>query len=112
MKRHLKKAINVLLFFVFAIQLNPVWAQSKNTIIGKVVDGAAKEAIIGATVSVKGKPIGGVTDADGKFSFTINQPLPVSLIVNFLGYERRQVDMARTTVNVIGNYTATVVMAK
>ena len=112
MKRHLKKAINVLFFFVFAIQLNPVWAQSKNTITGKVVDGAAKEAIIGATVSVKGKPIGGVTDADGKFSFTINQPLPVSLIVNFLGYERRQVDMARTTVNVIGNYTATVVMAK
>ena len=91
MRRHLQRLIKALFFLVFALQLNPVLAQTKNTITGSVIDGTTKEGIIGATVSIKGKLIGGVTDVNGKFSLTINQSLPVTLTVNFLGYERRQV---------------------
>ncbi len=50
-----------------------------------------REAIVGAAVSIKGKASGGITDVDGKFSVTVNQPLPVTLNITFLGYERRQI---------------------
>ena len=96
MRRHLQRLIKALFFLVFALQLNPVLAQTKNTITGSVIDGTSKEAIIGATVSLKGKAIGGVTDANGKFSLTISQPLPITLVVNFLGYERRLVVVHET----------------
>ena len=48
MRRHLQRLIKALFFLVFALQLNPVLAQTKNTITGSVIDGTTKEGIIGA----------------------------------------------------------------
>lgn len=91
MSKLFQRAIKTLFVLVFAWQINPVLAQTKNTITGSVVDAKTREAIIGAAVSVKGKSAGTVTDASGNFLLTVNQPLPVTLSVTFLGYERRQI---------------------
>ena len=91
MRKLLQRAIKTLFVLVFALQLNPVQAQTKSTITGLVVDAKTREAIVGAAVSIKGKASGSITDVDGKFSVTVNQPLPVTLNITFLGYERRQI---------------------
>lgn len=91
MKKHLQIVITTLCLISFVFQISPVLAQQKNTITGSVIDTKTKEAIIGATISIKGKAKGTATDQNGKFSLTIDQSLPVTLIVNFLGYERRLV---------------------
>ena len=56
------------------------------TIRGTVKDAHTAEALIGANVVVKGTTNGTVTDEDGKFSLTINQTLPVTLTISYLGY--------------------------
>lgn len=90
MRKYLQRVIKTFCLLVFVLQLNQVMAQPRNTIAGTVTDLKTKEAIIGATVSVKGKSVGTATDGQGKFSFDINQTFPVTLIVNYLGYERLQ----------------------
>ena len=82
------KAVFVLLLL---IQFNNGYGQQKVTITGSVTDVKTREAIIGASVTIRGKAQGTVTDEKGKFSFTFDHPLPVTLQVNFLGYERKQV---------------------
>jgi len=85
----LKMAARALLMFFLVLQLNLLFAQQSNVISGSVVDGKTNEAIIGATITVKGKAIGTATDAAGKFSFRIKQAFPVTLVVNCIGYGRR-----------------------
>lgn len=71
--------------FVFCLlsMLQPAIAQ---TIRGTVKDAHTAEALIGANVVVKGTTNGTVTDEDGKFSLTVNQTLPVTLTISYLGY--------------------------
>lgn len=60
-------------------------------ISGTVFDEAG-EAVIGASVSVKGSNIGTATDVDGKFSLTVSDPKAV-LIVSYLGYKPQEVSL-------------------
>ena len=65
---------------------------------GKIEDGS--EALIGATVIVKGKTGGTVTDMDGGFTISAN-PGDV-LEISYTGYETQEITLgAQTTVNVI-----------
>jgi TonB-linked SusC/RagA family outer membrane protein len=58
-----------------------------STLQGTVVDGATKEELIGATVSIKGTTHAVVTDAKGRFSFVTGQKFPYTLIIKYLGFE-------------------------
>ncbi len=61
---------------------------------GKVVDANSGESLIGASIQVKGTSFGTTTDVDGNFSLaTVNQ-LPVTLVVNYLGYQQRAIEVA------------------
>ena len=84
-----KIATRVLLMFLLVLQFDLLNAQQNTVISGNVVDGKSNEAIIGATITVKGKAVGTATDASGKFSFRVRQALPVTLVVNCIGYGRR-----------------------
>ncbi len=71
MKKLLQRAIKTFFILVFALQLNPVQAQNRNTITGSVIDAKTREAIVGAAVSIKGKASGGITDVPVA-QFTVN----------------------------------------
>jgi len=76
--------------FVVLMMLSlSVFAQTK--ISGKVTDSASNEALIGVSIAVKGKVIGTITDANGSFSLTTSTPVPFTISVSMVGYERQEI---------------------
>lgn len=67
---------------------------------GKVTDG--KEPIIGANITVKGTTEGTVTDLDGAFEFTTNQPTPLTLVISMVGMATTElkIDGSKEDINV------------
>jgi TonB-linked SusC/RagA family outer membrane protein len=74
---------------MMTLSLMPVYAQQANkTITGTVVD-AKGEAIIGATVVVKGTTVSTLSDAVGRF--TIQASTEAVLVVSFLGFRPQEI---------------------
>lgn len=73
------------------LRTKEVQQQQKHKITGTVLDSTG-EPIIGATVSVKGKPTDGViTDLDGKFTL-VTSANKVTLEVSYMGYKKASVE--------------------
>ena len=66
----------------FFLSIGMALAQTR--ISGTVVSSEDNEPVIGASVVVKGGKVGGVTDIDGKFSFTTTKSNP-TVIISYLG---------------------------
>ena len=62
-------------------------------VTGIILDKQTGEALIGATVAVKGTTVGTTTDIDGKFSFKITQSPPFTLTFSYVGYTVQEVDI-------------------
>ncbi len=93
------KQINKLsMLLAFCLCSFTIFAQT--TVKGKVTDG--KEPVIGANVTIKGTTDGTVTDMDGKFELTTNQPTPLTLVVTMVGMaiSEIQVEGSKDDVNV------------
>jgi outer membrane receptor protein involved in Fe transport len=76
--------------FVFIIAFCPAGAQN---ISGTVKDASTNESLIGATVSIKGSSSGTVTDEDGKFQLQVEQSFPITLIISYIGYLNKEVEV-------------------
>lgn len=70
------------------------------TVSGRVVDGATREPLIGATVQIKGITNGSVTDVAGHFELKTAQVLPFALVVSYVGYRSQEVIATTATVDV------------
>ena len=58
------------------------------------------EALVGASVAIKGTTQGTLTDGNGRFQLSVPDG-STTLVISYLGYERQEVDIAgRTVVNV------------
>ena len=69
-------------------------AFSNSTVNGRVIDAATGEPLIGAHVVLKdASGVGAATDLDGNFSLTIDEELPQTLIVEYLGYSQQEVNV-------------------
>ncbi len=66
-------------------------AVAQTKVGGKVTDQGSKEPLIGVSISVKGKVIGTISDANGNFSLTTSTPAPFTLLVSMVGYERQEI---------------------
>ncbi len=74
-----------------------VEASAPTKIKGHVKDSKTGEALIGATIRVKGTAAEGtVTDIDGNFTFTTSQVYPLVIEVGFMGYEAKDVAVSST----------------
>jgi TonB-linked SusC/RagA family outer membrane protein len=84
-------------FIISILILIPFLSISQNapiinaTVEGRVIDAKTQEALIGASILIKGTTNGGSTDLDGKFFLKTGQKLPFTLIINFVGYKSREV---------------------
>ena len=81
-------AVAVILPFTTLAQDKPI---INATVSGKVVDARTNEILIGATVSIKGTTNGASTDANGEFALITGQKLPFTLIVSYVGYQKKEV---------------------
>lgn len=77
----------VYLSFMFMFLCCAAFAQHKLT--GIVIEDPSGETVIGATIQVKGKSTGTITDLDGKFSITVS-PGDV-LIISYLGLDTQNI---------------------
>ncbi len=81
----------------FYLTLLSVWlcgavvGQTKLT--GKVTDAESGENIIGATILIKGKLTGTVTDNSGKFELNTGVDLPLTLEVSYMGFQKTSVEV-------------------
>ena len=75
---------------------------SQNKIMGKIVDGNSGEALIGASVAVKGTTNGALTDVDGNFTIESVADGSYTIVSSYVGYEDKStsVTVAGSNVNV------------
>ena len=82
-------------FLTFIIVLTTILSSvAQTTITGRITDAWTGEPLIGATLVPKSsKELGAVTDADGNFRLTTKVQLPLTLVVQFIGYRSQEVDV-------------------
>ena len=88
--KHLKKISKHLLIAVFFLQTINLFAQSK--VVSGTVTGPDREAIIGASVMVKGTTVGTVTDMDGKYTVKVPDGKSV-LVFSYIGHEKQEINI-------------------
>ncbi len=66
---------------------------SAQEISGILLDKQTGEALIGASVSVKGTGTGTTTDIDGKFNLKISQQPPFTLSFSYIGYSTQEFEI-------------------
>lgn len=76
----------------YDLLINPIIDNQNRSVIGKVTDKAGMP-LIGATVQLKGSNIGTVTDVDGRFSLNILESSSETLIVSYVGFITREVEI-------------------
>jgi len=85
MKKNLKKTLFALLAaFLFSL---PVFAQDI-TVKGQVKEAKTGEAIIGASIIVKGASTGTISDIDG--NFTLKAPSQSTVVVSYIGFKSKE----------------------
>src|SRR6056297_1512241 len=84
--------LNIILIVLFTSSLS-----AQNSITGRVFDATTKDPLIGASVVIEGAAGGTVTDFDGAFALRSDKPLPITLIVSYIGYESKQVRLDEQT---------------
>ena len=57
---------------------------------GNVVDLNTGESLVGVNIYLEDKSMGTVTDNSGNFEFTVNQPLPITIVCSAIGYLTRE----------------------
>ena len=87
----------LLLILIIGISQSAI---AQRAVQGKVLD-TAGEALIGATILVKGTTVGTTTDVDGSFKLSLPEDQNI-LIISYTGYTDQEVDMAG-----LSDYTAT-----
>lgn len=73
-----------------------LWLSGQNIIKGTVIKSSDGQAIIGASILIKGTSEGVVTDWDGTFTLKTSQALPLTLQVSYLGYATKEVEVRST----------------
>jgi len=81
------------LFFIgtmifLTLNNSKIIAQESASIIGKVVDSATNEELIGANLILGGTTIGAATDIDGNYRINNIPPGTYNLIVSMIGYSK------------------------
>ncbi|MFP3860021.1 MAG: carboxypeptidase-like regulatory domain-containing protein, partial [Bacteroidales bacterium] len=74
----------LLVFLLISVSIQFTYGQ-KGTLRGKVLDRESGETLPGATVAVKGKPIGTTTDFDGNYELNI-EPGTYTIEISYVSY--------------------------
>ena len=82
----MKTILSILMLFSCSL----IYAQT--TVTGSVVDDSG-QPIPGANIIVTGTTTGTITDFDGNFSLTVDQPLPFNLAASSVGFESAEMQV-------------------
>lgn len=75
---------------------NPSMQANGGLVTGRVFDAQTGEALIGATVVVKGTTVGSIVNMNGEYSISV-PPGGAILQINYLGYSRQEIPISNRT---------------
>lgn len=101
MKKLLKTSLLVAALFLPLLSFAQNQDQINATIKGKVLDSKTNEPLIGATVSIKGTTNGASTDLNGEFGLATGQKLPFTLIISYIGYQKKELVINESQVTIL-----------
>lgn len=85
------------MLLVCLMAIGQVWAQER-TVAGKVTDEKG-DAVVGASVTVKGTKAGTATDAEGRFAITVPANGKI-LVISSVGFATQELSITGTSMNV------------
>lgn len=68
---------------------------------GRVLDAKSREPLPGVSLQIRGTTHAAHTDARGRFKFVTGQKFPYTLIVSYIGYEKKEITVVGTPVEVL-----------
>ena len=89
MKNFYKNSLFTGLIFLCGV----VGSYAQTSISGKVADGVSGDPLAGVNIIVKGRVLGTITDTNGAFSLTVNDPPPLTLVLSFVGYRSQEIEI-------------------
>jgi outer membrane receptor protein involved in Fe transport len=96
----MNKIFTKIIFMLFVVLASGIAAYAQSIVVsGTITDKLTKEPIPGVSVTVKGKTIGSSTDAQGRFSFTTTEKLPIMLSISYIGYTTMDREVTGSTTN-------------
>ncbi|MGF1635977.1 MAG: TonB-dependent receptor [Cyclobacteriaceae bacterium] len=88
----MKRSIHLIKVLVFILLCHSMAvSQPITSISGRVTDDKTNEGLIGVNVLVKGLVTGTTTNRNGNFYLNIQQPLPITLQISYVGYSNKEV---------------------
>ncbi|TVQ48859.1 MAG: SusC/RagA family TonB-linked outer membrane protein [Saprospirales bacterium] len=93
----MKKFYVFLLVPLIFLGFTNLYAQDR-TLSGTIVDADNGEPLIGANVFIQGTQTGTITDFDGNFSLVANGA--VTLVITYIGYDQKRIEVAADVNNV------------
>jgi TonB-linked SusC/RagA family outer membrane protein len=94
---HFKTLLKVSCFILLCLIVMPAMAQNVS-VTGKVTDAKDGSPIPGVSILLKGTSTGTVTDASGNFK--ISAPATGTLVITYIGYDRREVRVSTAPMNI------------
>lgn len=92
----MKRKTHFLLELLFLFVSMCAYAQNKEIVVTGIVTDVNEEALIGASVLVKGTGNGTITGVDGRFSLKVANP-NATLEISSVGYTTKRVDLKKRT---------------
>ena len=83
----MEKQLFTTLVFMLGI-LTSLTAQQ--VIQGRLTDASSQEPLVGASVLIKGTITGTSAGADGTFEIPYSGKFPITLLVSYIGYEKKE----------------------
>ena len=90
----MEKQLFTTLVFMLGI-LTSLTAQQ--VIQGRLTDASSQEPLVGASVLIKGTITGTSADADGTFEIPYSGKFPITLLVSYIGYEKKELVIENTS---------------
>ncbi len=92
-----KLSLALVVAFTFTLLIN-TQAYAQTQISGTVVDAEDGSVLGGVNVSVKGKVVGTSTGTNGRFSLSVQQAPPLTLIFTMVGFRTEEVEITESSV--------------
>lgn len=89
----MRKILLLLLFAIFTVGLTHAQKNNGRQVTGKLIDAQTKEALIGASVTIKGTTKATSTSLNGTFKLTVPDE-GATLILSYIGYVSKTVEIS------------------
>lgn len=97
--KSIAKCLPLIYCFLFSIL-----AYGQTTLSGKITDAATGEGLPNANIVLKDTYTGAVSNADGRYSLTVNRGTPFTIIFSYVGYRAQEIEVtgsnSQTEINV------------